>query len=343
MFGDRAVYVTDASRPQWSHDDLGVVLNNLRLATNDELCGLAPGVRVPPGTFKFACELVARSDTLGEGLGQAFKLYDLMGGLKFRLEIDGDLACISVETPPMAKLDAAYIVEWWLWVWHYATQWLVCSEIGLERMDFPHDPIVDVETYDGTFGSRCFFGRDRGRIVFPCKALDRPVARRVDELAGFLNGSNANLRYSPDVQRSAANSIKIAILARLHAGAAMPTLEELAQEHGVTGQTLRRWLVAERVSYRMIKAEMRCQVARHYVAWSDMTVNELAARSGFTEASAFARAFRAWTGMTVSEFRKRQRGLWTQSGDAENLMAPLRKMHDATSTTRRRTRGRKAS
>jgi AraC-like DNA-binding protein len=328
MFGDRAVYVSDVQQLQWSHDDLGVVLNNLRLATNDELCGLAPGVRVPPGTFKFACELVARSDTLGEGLRQAFRLYDLMGGLRFRLETDGDLACISVETPPMSKPDAAYVVEWWLWVWHYATQWLIRSEIMLERMDFPHDPIVDAETYDGTFGSKCFFGRDKGRIVFPSRDLDRPVSRSVDELAGFLAGSNANLRYSPDVARSAATSVKMAILGRLHAGAVMPTLEELAEEQGVTGQTLRRWLVAEGVSYRRLKAEMRCQVARHHVAWSDMTVDELAARSGFAEASAFARAFRAWTGMSVSEFRRRQRSLWANSGDAENLMAPLRNRRD---------------
>src|SRR6516162_1547155 len=83
MVGHRPVFVSDPRPLQWTHNDLGVVLQNLRLATNDELCGLAPGFRAPPGAFKFACELVARSHTLGEGLGQAFKLYDLMGALTF--------------------------------------------------------------------------------------------------------------------------------------------------------------------------------------------------------------------------------------------------------------------
>jgi AraC-like DNA-binding protein len=325
MFGDRPVFPSKAQQFQRPHHDLGIVLQNLRRATNDELCGLAPGVRVPPGTFKFACELVARSHTLGEGLGQAFKLYDLMGGLRFRLDARSELASLSIETPPMPEADAVFLVEWWLWIWHYVAQWLVRSEITLDRVDFPHDPTVSAEIYDGTFGSRCFFGRDEARIMFPRRDLDRLVSRTPGELSKFLGGSDANLKYSPEVQRSATTSIKVAILSRLHVGQPMPTLEDLAHEQGVTGQTLRRWLEAEGASYRSLKAEVRCQVARHHLAWSDMTINELAARSGFTEASAFARAFRVWTGMSVSKFRECQSGLWGGGDEGADLMGPFRK------------------
>jgi AraC-like DNA-binding protein len=325
LFGDRPVFVSDGHRVHWTHDDLGIVLQNLRRATNDELCGLAPGIRVPPGTFKFACELVARSQTLGEGLDQAFKLYDLMGGLKFRLDARSDLASLSVETPPLPETDAVFLVEWWLWLWHYTAQWLVRAEIELDRVEFPHDPTISAEIYDGTFGSRCFFGADEARIVFPRGDLNRQVSRTPRELSEFLSGSDANLKYSPEVRRSATTIVKVSILNRLHAGRPMPKLEELAEERGITGQTLRRWLISEGASYRRLKAEVRCQVARHNLAWSDMTVDELAARSGFAEASAFARAFRDWTGMSVSAFRECQRGHRGGGDEGGDLMGPFRK------------------
>jgi AraC-like DNA-binding protein len=304
LFGDEPVFATRGRRTAWTHADLGVVSKNLRLATDDELWGMAPGHRIPLGTFKFACELCTTGETLGGALERAFRLYELVGPIRFSLETSGETASVGVSLPPACGPDADFLHEWWLWLWHYVAQWFAGAEIGLARVDFPHPPAVDPEAYPGTFGSRCSFGADGARFVFARRELARPVTRTLDELEQFFARPAVTLNYAPDVTSSTSTWVKVTLLRRLQHNEPLPTLEELADEQGVTGQTLRRWLLAENACYRSIKAEVRCFVARHHLSRPDATLGEIAVRAGFAEASAFTRAFRAWTGMNVSQFRR---------------------------------------
>lgn len=304
LFGDEPVFATRGRRAQWSHEDLGVVSQNLRRATGDELWGLAPGFRVPLGSFRFACDLFPASGSLGEALMRAFRLYGLMGAVKFELRTEGEQASVVFTPPPMAPAHAAFVTEWYLWVLHYFAQWFVRSEIGRIRVDFPHAPQVEPSLYDGTFGSRTRFGMDEARMVFPRQELARAPSRSPEEIDAFFARSGVTLKYAPEVEQSVSTALRVALLGRLQSQSTMPTLEELAHEQGVTGQTLRRRLLAEGVTYRSLKAEVRSIVARHHLARPGATLSEVASRAGFAETSAFTRAFVGWTGMTVSKFRR---------------------------------------
>jgi AraC-like DNA-binding protein len=305
LFGDEPVFATRGRSTAWGHDDLRLVSKNLQEALGDELWGMVPGHRVALGTFRFACELFTVSGVLEEAFGRAFRLYDLGGAVRFRLETNGDEASVAVILPPAGPRDAAFLHEWWLWLWHYVAQWFVRAEIGLSRVEFPHAPAPDAEVYGATFGSRCQFGAGAARIVFPRRELQRPVARSLAEVEELFSRTQVTLEYAPAVERRVSTSIKVALLRRLQRESALPTLEELAAEQGVTGQTLRRWLAAEGESYRGLKAEVRSLVARQHLSRPDATLSEVATRAGFAETSAFTRAFRAWTGMNVSAFRRR--------------------------------------
>jgi AraC-like DNA-binding protein len=308
LFGDEPVFATRGRRAQWTHEDLGIVSQNLRRATGDELWGLAPGFRVPLGTFRFACDLFPTSASLGEALTRAFRLYDLMGAVRFELRTEGHFASVTFTPPPMPAAHAAFVTEWHLWLWHYFAQWFVRSEIGRIRVDFPHAPQVDPSLYDGTFGSRTHFGAEIARIVFPRQDLARAPVRTAAEIDDFFARPGVTLKYAPNVEQSVSTALRIALLGRLQAQSTMPTLEELAQEQGVTGQTLRRRLIAEGFTYRRLKAEVRSLVARQHLARPGATWSEVATRAGFAETSAFTRAFVGWTGMTVSKFRQTNGG-----------------------------------
>lgn len=304
LFGDEPVFATRGRRAIWSHKDLGLVSHNLQLAMDDELWGLAQGCRVPPGTFRFACELFLLSVNLGEALGRAFRLYDLFGAIRFQLHEADDQASICISAPSMPEPHAAFVIEWHLWIWRHIAQWFIGSEIRSLRIEFPHAPRVDPPLYDGTFGSRSLFGAPAARLVFSRQSLARRITRSAQDLEKFLQTFSVTLQYAPYVRQTVSTELRRALVNHLQSQKAMPRLQELAAQMGVSDQTLRRKLAAEGVSYRTLKAEVRSVVSRQYLARPGMTVTELAGRAGFADTTAFTRAFRGWTGMSVSQFRQ---------------------------------------
>jgi AraC-like DNA-binding protein len=86
--------------------------------------------------------------------------------------------------------------------------------------------------------------------------------------------------------------------------ASIPTMEELAKEFGVSGQTLRRGLKTEGTSYRQIKAEARREVVLSNISDTTLTLSQISVLAGFAETNGLVRAMKAWTGLSPSAFRR---------------------------------------
>lgn len=84
-----------------------------------------------------------------------------------------------------------------------------------------------------------------------------------------------------------------------------PDMEQTAREFCMTSRSLRRHLQAEGTSYRALLDEVREMVAEQLLSHDGMTVDEVAARLGFAEASSFILAFKRWKGMSPRQFRQR--------------------------------------
>lgn len=83
---------------------------------------------------------------------------------------------------------------------------------------------------------------------------------------------------------------------------AFPGLEQVAGELGLTSRTLRRRLAGEGTSYRHLLEECRELLAEQLLGQLHLSVEEVAARLGYAEASSFIIAFRRWKGMTPRRF-----------------------------------------
>jgi AraC-like DNA-binding protein len=83
-----------------------------------------------------------------------------------------------------------------------------------------------------------------------------------------------------------------------------PTLVQIARRINLSPRTLRRRLEEERTSYKTILADVRKCKAMDLLKSTDMTMENVAARLGFSEVSSFYRAFKSWTGKTPSRFRE---------------------------------------
>ncbi len=76
----------------------------------------------------------------------------------------------------------------------------------------------------------------------------------------------------------------------------------LAAELGMAPRTLHRHLAAEGVSFRQLLDEVRQTLAEEMLAHG-MTVDEIAERLGYSEASSFTHAFKRWKGISPRTYR----------------------------------------
>ncbi len=66
-------------------------------------------------------------------------------------------------------------------------------------------------------------------------------------------------------------------------------------------RTLRRHLGAEATSYQAVLDELRCDLAREYLA-TGLKPKEISHLLGYRHTNAFRLAFKAWTGQTPGQF-----------------------------------------
>ncbi len=78
----------------------------------------------------------------------------------------------------------------------------------------------------------------------------------------------------------------------------------LARTLGVSARSLQRRLKSEGTSHRMLLARARARAAQSLLVSSELTIDAVAKRVGFSERRAFERAFRRWTGRTPASFRR---------------------------------------
>jgi AraC-like DNA-binding protein len=78
----------------------------------------------------------------------------------------------------------------------------------------------------------------------------------------------------------------------------------LANLFNISKATLRRRLEQENTSISDIKDSCRCNLAYELLQHPDLTLEEIADRLCFSNASSFRRAFSSWTGITPTDYRQ---------------------------------------
>jgi len=82
----------------------------------------------------------------------------------------------------------------------------------------------------------------------------------------------------------------------------VPDIQAVARQLNTSSRHLRRQLKAEGTSYRELVNEVRRFLAEEFLQ-DGLTVEDVAERLGFSEASSFIRAFKGWTGHTPGQAR----------------------------------------
>lgn len=81
----------------------------------------------------------------------------------------------------------------------------------------------------------------------------------------------------------------------------------MARDFNMSSKTLERRLAERKASYRELIDEIRCNLAKHYLANTDLRLHQIAYALGCSEPAPLVRAFKRWADRTPMQYR---RGEW---------------------------------
>jgi AraC-like DNA-binding protein len=288
---------------QWTGEDFVHVMHVVGHGLGDAFFGLA-GDSCPVMATQFGVEVMLLSGTLGDALDRYARFYEVITrGLTIELEIRGPKASLSIVAADPSRDPTHFLIEWYATRLISISQWLIGQEMAQVEVEFAHSRQVAQAAYTSTLAEQVTFDRPANRIIFPSRYLSRRPVREIGDLEGLVT-SKFDPEHRTYIRRSWSTLVKSALRSRLFKMEPLPSMEELAHQFGVSGQTLRRGLKNEGTSYREVKAAARHEVVLNTISDPNLTLGQISVLAGFAETNGLVRAMKSWTGLSLSVLRR---------------------------------------
>ncbi|CAN7702771.1 AraC family transcriptional regulator [Variovorax sp. OV084] len=288
----------------------------------DELAGLWRE-RVPLGTVALVTAQMLRCATVGEALALGLRLYRLAApGFPLRLRIRGQLAWLEIPRSKEGALHFNMVCVYWALC---TTRWLAGRPIRIAAASMTQ-PAMDARYHEPQpfFEIMAHYDAAATGVAFDAGWLYRPIARGADDLPAFLHAAPANLLRSQGVPVAAAQQVRAQIKQQLRGErlTSLPSLECVASRLGASPRALRRRLHAEGVNFLRLRENVLQQLALQWVSATELSLAEIGARLGFSDASTFHRAFKRWTSVAPGEWRRLRGGSPSVTDRRARTLAP---------------------
>jgi len=168
------------------------------------------------------------------------------------------------------------------------------------RMIFPFSPPVHWRNYERLFNCPIDFNAEGMEWHFSADVLERPCP----------NANPITVKICQQVcdvvlteQPGDSDLVRKIRAACLNSSERFPAAGEIAGQLGLSLRSLHRRLAGEGVSYQTIVDKMRQSIAIELLENTHMSVDQVAERVGFADATSFRKAFKKWTSSAPSDFR----------------------------------------
>ena len=268
-------------------------------AMGDESLGYAARP-MPLGTWELMCHAVITARTLGQALHRYCRFYQLLDErMPVRLESDGSTAEVFMDSAETAR--GPYFAELALLNTHRFACWLVQEELPLREVRFAAAASATPSDYRLMFlANPVRFDCEHTCLSLSATLLEKPVLQTPETLTRYLR--HPMLVMLTTLYR---DSWTARVREQLRGDLMnLPELTDVASGLDLHPQTLRRRLAVEGTTFKQLKSDIRRDTALHFLARPTLSVEDVAHRAGFSEASAFIRAFKGWTGLTPYAYRK---------------------------------------
>lgn len=269
------------------------------------------------GSFALLCQAVLDCVNLDRALRRMLRGFTLfLDDVRGQLILEDGQATVRIVNRMADPGDRCFGDETFLILMHGLMCWLVGRRIVLSGVDFAHPRPPQAREYTRMYSEHLTFDAEYTAIRFDAQVLAAPVVQDAVTLKDFLRTAPQSvfLKYKNEDSWTARLRRRLRGSA---SGEAWPVFEAVAAELGSTPTTLRRRLEAEGTSYQDIKDQLRSDLAIDLLCHSSLSVDEIGARLGFQDASAFHRAFKRWNGLQPGQYRQRR-----LRGEEEDFPAP---------------------
>lgn len=171
---------------------------------------------------------------------------------------------------------------------------------------FPYPEPLQRGEHERTLGPASFcFDAPFAGFSFPSRYLSEPIKSADSNLHQVMrNHAELVLATLPRV-RSLTEQIRELLVQELTSGSI--TAERIARRLHMSKRTLGRRLEQEGTTFFEVLDSLRKELALRYLQHTELSIEEVALVTGFSNGVAFHRAFRRWTSDSPSSYRNRQR------------------------------------
>ena len=215
------------------------------------------------------------------------------------LTVSDDVALLTYAAYQRESASAEQVTEAALAVAVNALRTLCGSDWRPAEVLLPRTAPADTGPYQHHFQAPVRFNQESATLVFPARDLKRKVVGADPLLHAMLEEQIQRLRsssgseFSDDIRRL----LRTQIMSR------RCSADDMADLVAMHRRTLSRHLKSGGSGYRTITNEIRFEIARQLLEETEVSLGEIAAALGYSEASAFTRAFRRWSGQAPTAWR----------------------------------------
>lgn len=296
----------DPDRMIFGRQELAVATNLVNLL-GDQFGPADLGVRVGRsyhvgsfGIFGFAC---LTSSTLGDAVRFAARFYELSYGFCLpTVTLEDSVAALRLDLPDLTGPVADFLVRRDMAAIAQVMAELVGHPVTFARIEFASPAPVsgDSEAHE-MFGVTPRYDAPANVAGLPADLLGDRLPQ-ASELSVAICEQQCQALLERRRQRT---GVARQVRDRLASIDGKPhTITSVARQLAMSERTLRRRLAEENTSFRDLVEEVHRVLAEELLATGALSVEDVALRLGYAEATSFIAAFRRWTGTTPARYQR---------------------------------------
>ncbi len=285
-----------------ARSELAIIRNLINALPPIDGLGLLAGARYQLSAYGIWGFAIASSPTARKAIELAQTYQQLTFAFaSFTIHIKDETTCIAFDDRDVPEDVLRFCLEREMAAAAVILRELLGDNFHAARICFRYPAPSYAPTYRQHFDSPVEFDAECNALEFSSALLDVPRSTGNESTANLLAKQCNELLSKRRARRGLAGKVRELMLRQRPM---QINMETVASALHMTSRTLRRKLDAEGSSFRQLSDEIRETLAEELLRGTTLSIEQVAERLSYADASSFSQAFKRMSGKTPGAFRK---------------------------------------